>query len=117
MAQATAFSMASSPLPQLQAFQPYGLLLPVGGKLSSKSFQAPLQRVNPGENTLLSLVGPEGKNGGMGPGEHCSAWWGQREETEAWEHTTRLPKYGHCNTWQREKKSQGLLTAQLGHGS
>ena len=57
MAQATASSMASSPLPQLQAFQPYGLLLPVGGKVCSKGFQTPLQRVNPGENALLSLVG------------------------------------------------------------
>lgn len=61
LAQATATSLPPSSLPQLQTFQPQGLLLPVGGKLSSKSFQAPLQRVYPGQNALLSLAGREGK--------------------------------------------------------
>ena len=61
MAQAATASLTSHPLPQLQAFQAQGLLLPVGGKLGSESFQAPLQRVYPGQNALLGLAGWVGK--------------------------------------------------------
>lgn len=62
MAQAAASaSLPASPLLQLQALQPHGLLLPAGRELSSKSIQAPLQRVYLGQNALLGL---EGQGGG-----------------------------------------------------
>ena len=58
----TSASLPASPLLQLQALQPHGLLLPAGRELGSESVQAPLQRVYPGQNALLSLVGQGGKN-------------------------------------------------------
>lgn len=57
MAQAAAAPLASGALPQLQALQPDGLLLPAGGKLGSKGFQAPLQGVHLGQDALLCLAG------------------------------------------------------------
>lgn len=62
LTQAAATSLTGGPLPQLQAFQAHGLLLPVGGKFGSKSFQAAFQRVYPGQNALLSLAGRGGKS-------------------------------------------------------